>query len=50
MWPKICTNDGSLTTIGFPIMYDSSGKRKPVREKVKDKTEKMIDAFIKNFN
>ena len=47
--PKICSGVGLLTTSGFPIIYESSGKRNPVREKQKDRIEKIAHDFIKNF-
>ena len=47
--PKICSRLGLLTISGLPIIYESSGKRNPVREKQKDKIEKITHAFTKNF-
>ena len=47
--PKICSRLGLLTISGFPIMYELSGKRNPVREKQKDRIEKIAHVLIKNF-
>ena len=47
--PKICSRLGLLTISGLPIIYESSGKRNPVREKQKDSIEKIAHDFIKNF-
>ena len=47
--PKICSRVGLLTISGSPTIYDSSGKRNPVREKPKDRTVKITHDFIKNF-
>lgn len=47
--PKICSGLGLLTISGFPIICESSGKRNPVREKPKDRIEKIAHVFIKNF-
>ena len=47
--PKICSRLGLLTISGLPIIDESSGKRNPVREKQKDRIEKITHDFIKNF-
>jgi len=38
-----------LTISGSPIIDESSGKRNPVREKPKDRIEKIAHDFITNF-
>lgn len=47
--PKICSRLGLLTISGLPIIDESSGKRNPVREKQKDRIEKITHDFTKNF-
>ena len=47
--PKICSRLGLLTISGLPIIDESSVKVNPVREKPKDKIEKITHDFIKNF-
>ena len=47
--PKICSKLILLTKSGTPIIFESSGKRNPVREKPKDRIEKTAHDFIKNF-
>ena len=45
----MCSKLGLLIKSGFPIIYESSGKKNPVSEKPNDSIEKMMHDFIKNF-